>query len=119
MAKGKAKSRFVENHEFFVYLAKLPTNRQKAIIKGADRPILLALSEICLNIMRRNVPLTEKEKRLLRPYEKQVYQLSLKKQSTSKKKQIVQRGGFLGTLLTSVLPILISTIIGATTSGKK
>ena len=68
----KKKSKFRENYEFFTYLAKLPPRRQKLFIKGFDRDILIALSEICLNIMRRNVPLTEKEKKKLRPYEKQV-----------------------------------------------
>ena len=110
-----AKSKFRENFEFFSYLSKLPPRRQKIIIKGMDRDILLALSEVCLNLMRRNVPLTPNEKKKLKPYEKHVYQMSLKNHSINKKKKIVQSGGFLGTLLGSVLPILLSTVIGATT----
>ena len=109
-----AKSKFRDNFEFFSYLAKLPARRQKILIKGMDRDLLLALSEICLNIIKRNVPLTDNEKKKLKPYEKQVYQMSLKRHSINKKKQIAQTGGFLGTLLGSVLPILISSVIGAT-----
>ena len=112
---AKTRSHFHQHRDFFTFLAKLSPKRQKIIIKGADKPILLALSEICLNLVRRNVPLNDKEKKLLRPFSKQIYQLSLKNKSSNQKKKLIQRGGLLGTLLTSILPIILSTVIGSAT----
>jgi hypothetical protein len=115
----KGRSKFMENREFFSFLSKIPPKRQKNIIKGADKDILVALSEICLNLIKRNINLTEKEKRRLRPYAKQVYLLSQKKPSFNKKKKVVQVGGFLSTILTSVIPLLLSTVISAASKSKR
>ena len=112
--KSKRRSRFKDNAPFFTFLATLPAHRQKSLIKGADKEILLALSEIALNLMRRKVSFTEQEKKKLRPYEKQIYDLSLRKHNLTKRKAIVQKGGFLGALLGTVLPVLVSSILSAT-----
>lgn len=111
----RRKNRVVEHIDFLKYLQKISPQRQKAIIKAADKPILEALSEIALNLIKRNITLSSTEIDKLRPFEEQIYQLSLRKHSVSKKKRILQSGGFIGTLLGSVLPVLISTIIGAAT----
>ena len=115
MAKTKQKkkrNRFRENYEFFSYLAKLPTSRQKVLIKAADRDILIAFSEIALNLMKKNIPLSKKQKNKLKPYARQIYHLSLKGKSIKHKKKIVQKGGLLGGIL-SILPILLSTVLGS------
>ena len=105
---------FLENYEFLKYLAKLSPQRLKSHIKGMDKNVLKSLAEICLNLRKKNVPLSPKQKAKLQPYEEDVYQMSLKTRGIGKKKKIIQKGGFLGTLLGSVLPILLSTVIGAT-----
>lgn len=115
MGKYKGQSKVREHFEFLSYLKKISPRRQKQFIKQADRPILEALSEIALNLIKKNVSLTSAQIEKLRPYEEQIYQLSLRKHSINKKKKIVQKGGFLGALLGAVLPALISTIISATT----
>ena len=114
MAKN---SRVREHFAFLTYLQTISPRRQKVFIKVADRPILEALSEIAINLIKRNVKLSPSEIDKLRPFEEQIYQLSLKKHSINKKKRIVQqRGGFLTALLGAVLPALISTVINATQS---
>lgn len=113
MGKKKSRNRFRENYKFFSFLSTLPPARQKSLIKGADKDILYALSEICLNIIKRNVPLTDKEKKKLKPYADQIYQLSLKKSSLQSKRRLAQKGGLIGTLLSSLLPVLLSTVISA------
>ena len=120
MARNKL-SRFGRLHgniKLLDYLRDIPSRRQKFLIKGADREILEAFSEICLNLVKRNVHLTPQQIQKLLPYEEDIYQLSLKRHSLSKKKQIIQKGGFLGALLGTVLPTLISTVIAATTSQR-
>ena len=113
MARNKP-SKLRANIELLTYLQSIPPRRQKLLIKGADREILEAFSEICLNLVRRNVKLTPQQIRKLLPYEEAIYQLSLKGHSLAKKKQIIQKGGFLTALLGTLLPTLISTVIAAT-----
>ena len=76
--------------------------------------MLEAFCEICLNLVKKNVKLTATQIDKLRPYEEEIYQLALKKHSVTKKRQIIQKGGFLGALLSSVLPVLISSVLTAT-----
>ena len=76
--------------------------------------MLEAFCEICLNLVKKNVKLTATQIDKLRPYEEEIYQLALKKHSVTKKRQIIQKGGFLGALLSSVLPALISSVLTAT-----
>ena len=102
------------NYKFLDYLRNISPRRQRLLIKGADREILEAFSEVCLNLVRRNIHLTPKQIERLLPYEEDIYQLSLKRHSLIKKKQIIQKGGFLSALLGTVLPTLISTVIAAT-----
>ena len=122
MAKSKKKNRSVQRkqknkvHEhahFLEYLRNIPPKRQQMLIKASDRPLLEALSELTLNLAGKRIPLTKGQIEKLKPFEEEIYQLSLKKHSSAAKKRILQRGGFISALL-SVLPALISTIVAAT-----
>ena len=96
MAENKKRSKVREHFAFLTYLQAISPRRQKQFIKAADRPILEALSEIALNLIRKNVTLSPSQIDKLRPFEEEIYQLSLKKHSINKKKKIAQKGGFLG-----------------------
>ena len=113
MAKNKRVSKVREHFEYLSYLKSISPRRQKLIIKGADRPILEALSEICLNLIKKNVKLTPTQINRLKPHEEKIYQLSLKRHSASKKKKILQTGGFLSTILSIVLPAVLTAILGS------
>ena len=110
------KSRVHEHFPLLSYLKDLSPRDQKSLIKGANRKMLEAFSEICLNLVKKNINLTPSQIDKLRPYEEEIYQLALKKHNVTKRKEIIQKGGFLGALLSSVLPALISTVITATTN---
>ena len=107
-------SKLRANAELLSYLRTISPRRQKLLIKGADREILEAFSEICLNLVKQNISLTSRQIERLLPYEEDIYQLSLKRHSLAKKKQIIQKGGFLGALLGTLLPTLISTVLAVT-----
>lgn len=111
--KRRSKSHVREHFGFLDYLRSITPKRQKLLMKGADPQILAAFSEIALNLMKKNIDLKPREKARLRPYEKQVYQLSLKKNSSKKKKELMQKGGFLGTLISTLVPVLLGTILSA------
>ena len=112
MSKKKP-SKVRQHFEFLSYLSSIPPRRQKILIKGADRPLLESLSEICINLLNKRLELTKAQINKLRPYEKQIYQLSQRSHSLARKKRIVQSGGMLTALLSAVVPALISSIIGA------
>lgn len=99
---------------FLDYLQSISPKRQKVLIKAVDPELIDCFSEIALNLVQKNVPLTKKQLSRLKPYEKSVYELSLKKNSQKNKKKLIQRGGLLTALLGTVLPVLISTILSAT-----
>ena len=109
--KNKRPSHVRTHFAFLEYLRSITPRRQKVLIKGADLPILQALSEIALNLIKKNIHLKPHEIAKLRPYEEDIYQLALKRNSVAKKKLIIQRGGFLSALVTTVLPALLSTIL--------
>ena len=110
----KKDSKLRKHFPLLTYLQSLSLINTKSLIRGATREILEAFSEICLNLIKKNVRLTHGQKEKLRPFEEEIYQLALKKHSVIRKRQIIQKGGFLGALLGSVLPALISTLIATT-----
>lgn len=106
-----------QHYPLLEYLRTIPKKRQKKIIKAGGKEILEALSEICLNLIKKNINLSPQQISKLKPYEKQIYGLSLKKNSVAKKQSIIQRGGaFLSSLLGTLLPAIISSIVA--TSSK-
>ena len=111
--KKKKPSKVRQHFEFLSYLSSIPPRRQKLLIKGADRPLLESLSEICINLLADRLELSKAQIDKLRPYKRQIYQLSQRRHSVAQKKRIVQKGGMLTALLSAVVPALISSIIGA------
>ena len=99
-----------KNLPLLEYLKNLSKKNQNNIIKFADKPLLICLSEICLNLVKRNIPLKSQDIKRLKKYESEIRTLSEKKHSLTKRKKILSRGGLLPGLL-SILPTLISGVI--------
>ena len=84
---------------------------KKSIIQGADKDLITSLCDCANNILKGNVPLSAKQKSALRRYKQSLRTLTQRK-SLVQKKNILQSGGFLGSLLTHVLGILGSILGG-------
>ena len=110
----KRKSSVRDSFTFLSYLQSISPRRQKLLIKGADRPNFQAFSELCLNLIKKNIKLSAQQIDKLRPYEEEIYQLSLRKHGVEKRKKLIQSGGLLSALLSAVLPVLISSVVAAT-----
>lgn len=110
----KNANRLVENADAFQYLASLSPAKQKAFIRQADRAILLAISEVCLNVVKKRCVLSPSEKKKLKPYKNQIIGLARKKPSLKTRRKRIQSGGFLGALMGTLIPTLIGTIVEAT-----
>ena len=78
-----------------------------AIIRHSDYDLIKVLCECAHNVLKGNVPLTPRQKANLRRHKNALRLLTNKKDlSLTKKKNLLQKGGFLGALLGPVLSIL-------------
>ncbi len=91
-------------------LAKAKPPLVKTIIRAADKDLVHCLCECALNVIKGNVPLSPAQIRKLTPYKTGLREVVKKRVALKKKKQVLQRGGFLGTLLGTLTPLLIEGI---------
>jgi len=84
---------------------------RKAILTNSKGELVKTLSECSLNLLRGNVKVTPCQKRKLHKHRAVLRKLADRRVSlASKKKTVVQRGGFLLPLLGAVLPTIASLI---------
>ena len=86
--------------------------KRRDIIKKYDNDLICSLSEYCHNVLKGNVPLTPAQKVKLRRHKHDLHKRSTKKTSIKARKKILQRGGFLGALITPILSVLGSLFNG-------
>jgi len=79
---------------------------KREYVKRCDRQFIDCVSECAKNILKGNVPLTDAQMSKLRPRRQDLRALSVKKTSLTKKRKIIQKGGFLLALLTPALSVL-------------
>ena len=99
--------RVIDHMPILQYLTKLSSKEQKLLIKGAPKELLLLFSEICLNLLKRNIPLERAQIDKLRKHESQIISLTQKKHSLAKRRTILHGGSFLKNLLDETLPSLL------------
>jgi len=88
------------------HLQRLPERAKKQYIKTSDKQLLDAISECCVNILNGCIPLTPAQKEKLRRNKSNLRKVSSKKTSLTKKRAILQKGGFLSSILTPALSLL-------------
>jgi hypothetical protein len=89
-----------------VYLQKTKPCIRKHLITKADRSLVDCLCECADNILRGNVPLTKLQKEKLKRNKAWSRALTKKSVSLKKKKAILQKGGFLGSLLAPIASVV-------------
>jgi len=98
------------------HLQRLPEKAKKQYIKASDKQLLDAISECCINILNGCIPLTSAQKEKLRRNKTNLRQVSSKRTSLTKKRAILQKGGFLSAILAPALSLLggllTSTVLG-------
>ena len=110
--------RVVENLDFLKILSKCKKNMRKGIIMNADKELIYTLCECVLNLLNGNINISESEHNQLKPY-KHLFRklLNTNQNLKSKKKLIIQKGGFLEILLPAVISGLASIISSAISSS--
>ena len=88
---------------------------RKKFFKTCARGAVDCCCEIARNILNKNVPLTQRQLKCLRRHRNKFQELARVKTPISKKRKILQTGGFLPLLLAPLLGIA-SSIIGGVAS---
>jgi len=91
-------------------IAKLGDKAKRDYVRKCDKEFLDCISECAKNVVKGNVPLTNRQKTRLRRSRNELRALSVKT-SLRKKRRILQKGGFLTALLPPVLGILSSLFL--------
>lgn len=107
-------SKRVKKHgELLKFLSHCKHHTAKSVLNSASPDVLNCISEVCLNILKGRVAVTPKQKSSLVRYKNIIRQLAQKKTSHTKKRKLIQKGGFVGVLgkiLANLLPSITSTL---------
>ena len=85
---------------------RLAEKQKHQMIKNCDRQLVDCFSECAKNILKRHVPLNPSQFEKLRRNKTHLRTLAKKRTSLRVKRKILQRGGFLASLLPPILSVL-------------
>lgn len=103
--------RIRENKVFLLFLIKASPKLRKILLMNASKEEIKSILEIVINTMKKNVSLNGECKTKLCKYKKILRMLSDKKKSfVNKRKILVQKGGFLPMLMSSLISGALSNI---------
>jgi hypothetical protein len=95
-------------------LHKASSSQRQKLLKGScSDDFVCCITECVKNLLKGNVPLNSAQKKKLASKKKVLRQIVLKKTSKSKKRKLIQSGGFLGALLGPIVSVLGSLFNGA------
>jgi len=92
---------------------------RREYVRKFNKKFLDCVSECAKNVIKGNVPLTDRQKTHLHRRRNDLRSLSIKKTSLRKERKILQKGGFLAALLPPVLFILGSLLSEVIQAAKK
>jgi len=93
-------------------LSRANQNMAQNILKSAGDNLIKCICDCTLNTLKRNVRVSPKQKSKLKRHKKILCDLAKKKVSFKRKRQIMQKGGFLAQLLSAVIPAIASLLTG-------
>ena len=100
---------------FLHLLSRSSSKRRKLLLKQATKDELASVFEICLNILKGNLNIGNKNSKTYKTFHRQralLRKLGDKKVPfNTKRKLVVQKGGFIGTLASIAIP-LIAGLLG-------
>jgi len=79
---------------------------------SAGDDLIKCICDCTLNVLKGNVRVPPKQKSKLKRHKKALRDLAKKKVSLKRKRQIIQKGGFLAPLLSAVVPAIASLLTG-------
>ncbi len=110
MAAG---SRLHRHGDLLKVLLKSSPKLRRAIIGAADKDLIDCLCECSMNILRGNVVLTANQRDKLRRHKKALRKMANKRLAAKPKREILQRGGFLGMLLAPLAASVLGPVVSS------
>ena len=116
MAKASGASKTKKKHVPIVYrrlicsLAKQSKTYVKDVITRAKRPLIEALAESSLAVLRRTIKLTKYQAKKLAKYKKTFDSLEKAQSLDQKKNAMLQQGGFLPLLVKVAAPFILGLL---------
>ena len=107
-----------KHRKTLLILARSKPKAARKILAKADGSLISALSEISLNILNGLIPLTPAKKKKLGKYKSNLRTM-VGRAGLPRKRKTLQTGGFIGTLLTAVAPLLFNGITSLVSHIKK
>lgn len=101
------------NARYIRFLARASQARKRQLLASAPDDLIDSLSEGALNVIKGKIPLTKAKLNRLRKHRKQIRELADPKNNISRRRALLlsrQRGGFLGTLASVLIPTIASII---------
>jgi hypothetical protein len=104
--------RIQENEKFLRKYLYCNHKYRKDLIQAASPEQIACLCEATLNVVNKNVPITQAKIRKLKPFKRVIKKISFEKVPIEKKKKLlVQQGGFLPLILSTVLGVLANKLL--------
>lgn len=101
----------VHKHSLHI-LRKCKSCLRKKIIQSGSNDLIKCLCEICENVLNGNVPISKNCKIRLQKHKKTLRNIVLPKVKLQTKRKIfMQKGGFLPTLLTTILTGIVGKLL--------
>lgn len=107
--------RLMDQKHMLYVLKNSKSKLRKNIMKEAHPELIKTLCEICMNTLNGNIKIPIKCRNYLKKYKRTLRRLSFTKANIpSKRKLLIQRGGFLPILLGTLLSGILGQIIEKT-----
>jgi len=98
---------------FLNLLYKSKPAYRKKLLEGAPAPVINLLGRCALNILRGNILLSQQQKNKLRKHKGSLRQIADEKVSKTKKRKVLQKGGFLPAFILPFLGPILGSVAGA------
>jgi hypothetical protein len=89
----------VHAHAELKRLCRMTAKDRKTFIKACSKDFIHCICECIKNLLKGNVPLNQRQLKTLSRHKQSLRRLALKNTSLVARKQILQKGGFLGAIL--------------------
>ena len=94
-------------------ISKLGNKEKSQYAKCCNKEFLDCITKCAKNILRSNMLLSAKQKNALCRNKQNLRRLSIKKTTLKKKRQIIQKGGFLGAILAPIVATLQGSLVSS------
>ncbi len=99
-------------HKELTKLKKLGPNARKKFFKTCSKDCIVKVCECIKNVLNSNLKIKSSHLKKLSRHKHTLRSLALKSTSLAKRKQLLQRGGFIGALLPAIIPAVASLLGG-------